>query len=166
LTSDASAIRCAPPFMRPETAPPGFGGGTMIAKGLRACKQVLTQRDEGDRMIILVSDGVGFDLPGNDAEVAKEMKAANIAIYSIHISDERVPDEIANVCGLTGGEVFDPEDPETLRTVFQRIDQMAKAPLEKSIAEMKDWFFPYCVAGLVLLGFCTLASFGLRYTPW
>jgi Ca-activated chloride channel homolog len=29
-----------------------------------------------------------------------------------------------------------------------------------------DNFVPYCVAGLVLLGLLTLASFGLRYTPW
>ena len=31
LTSDVSAIRCSPPFMRPEVAPPWFGG-TEIAK--------------------------------------------------------------------------------------------------------------------------------------
>src|SRR6185503_6249203 len=26
LTTDPSAIKCAPPYMRPENAPPGFGG--------------------------------------------------------------------------------------------------------------------------------------------
>ena len=38
LTTDASAVSCAPPFMRPEVAPPWFGG-TEIGKALLACTQ-------------------------------------------------------------------------------------------------------------------------------
>ena len=56
LTTDTSAIRCSVPFMRPEIAPPWFGG-TEIGKALLACKRRLADREEGDRMIILVSDG-------------------------------------------------------------------------------------------------------------
>jgi len=56
LTTDTSAIRCSPPFMRPEVAPSWFGG-TEIGKALLACKDILTDRQEGDRMIVLVSDG-------------------------------------------------------------------------------------------------------------
>jgi Ca-activated chloride channel family protein len=37
LTSDPSAIRCAPPFMKPENVPIWMGG-TMIGKALLACK--------------------------------------------------------------------------------------------------------------------------------
>src|SRR5262249_37083343 len=63
LTADVSAIRCATPFMRPENVPPWFNG-TEIGRALRACKQVLAPRQEGDRMIILVTDGESDDLFG------------------------------------------------------------------------------------------------------
>jgi Ca-activated chloride channel homolog len=166
LTSDVSAIRCAPPFMRPEIAPPWMGG-TEIGKALRACKQVLAERQEGDRMIVMVTDGDSFDLwGGNDLIVAKEMKDANITVYSIHVSDEKVPDQIANITGLTGGEVFAPGDPEGLKEVFRQIDKMQQTRLEKTLAESMDYHWPYCLAGLSLLGLVTLAFFGVRYTPW
>jgi Ca-activated chloride channel family protein len=166
LTSDASAVRCAPPFMRPEKAPPWMGG-TEIGKALRACKRILAERQEGDRMIVLISDGDSFDLwGGNDMEIAKELKENNIVVYEIHISEEAIPDPIANITGLTGGEVFAPGDPEALRAVFHKIDQMQKTKLEKSIAEVMDWFFPFCIAGLSVLGLTLLCWFGIRGTPW
>jgi len=166
LTSDTSAVRCAPPFMKPENAPPWFGG-TEIAKALLACKDVLTSREEGDRMIVLVSDGDSFDLGGgNDSEVAKKLKGANIVVYAIHISESRVPDAIVNVTSLTGGEVFHPGEPEQLKAIFERIDAMQKTRLEKATAETMDDFLPYCIAGLALLGVGICTLFGVRYTPW
>ena len=166
LTSDTSALRCAPPFMKPDLVPSWFNG-TEIAKALLACRQVLMGREEGDRMIVLITDGDSFDLSGgNDIEVARRLKAANINVYAIHIAETRVQDELVNITHLTGGEVFQPDDPEAMKTVFQRIDAMAKTRLEKSSAETMDNFFPYCLAGLSLLvlGVCTM--FGVRYTPW
>ena len=166
LTKDRSAIRCAPPFMRPEVAPSWFGG-TEIGKALRACRQVLSAREEGDRMIILVSDGFSFDLSnGNDQEIAREMNQAGIVVYAIHIGGGGVPDEVVNVTGLTGGEVFQPGDTEGLKTVFQRIDEMQEAQLEKVSAETMDYYWPFSVAGLALLGLTALTFLGLRYTPW
>lgn len=63
LTTDVSAIRCSPPFMDP-TSPghPHWLGGTAIGKALRACREILNSREEGDRMIVLISDGYSFDL--------------------------------------------------------------------------------------------------------
>lgn len=166
LTSDRSAIRCAPPFMRPEVAPPWFGG-TEIGKALRACRQVLSAREEGDRMIILVSDGFSFDLSnGNDQEIAREMNQSGIVVYAIHIGGGTVPDEVVNVTGLTGGEVFQPGDAEGLKSVFQRIDDMQQAQLEKVSAETMDYYWPFSIAGLVLVGLTTVTLFGMRYTPW
>lgn len=166
LTSDASAIRCAPPFMRPELAPPGFNG-TEIGKALLACREVLAAREEGDRMIVLVSDGTSFDLfNGNDLEIAKKLKQSNIAVYDIHIGGERIPDPIVNITSLTGGAYFEPGDAAALNDVFRRIDQMRPTRLEKSAPESLDHFFPYCVAGLSCLGLATASLFGWRYTPW
>jgi Ca-activated chloride channel family protein len=166
LTSDVSAVRCALPFMRPEQIPPWFGG-TEIGKALRACKKVLTEREEGDRMIVLISDGYSADLYGGTAEaVAKELRENNITVFVVIVGEDRIQDEIATITGTTGGEAFMAGDPEALKAVFRRIDQMKQTRLEKTVAEPQDWFFPFCVAGLSLLGLSTLALFGVRYTPW
>ncbi len=163
LTSDTSAIRCSPPFMRPDNVPPWFGG-TMIGKALRACQKVLIEREEGDRMIVLVSDGQSSDDLGD--EFARKLRNDKIAVYAIHIGGGSAPDQIVNIARLTGGEVFMPGDVEGIREVFRRIDEMRQTQLEKTSAETMDDFSPWCIAGLSLLGLSLLTSFGLRYTPW
>jgi Ca-activated chloride channel family protein len=166
LTSDPSAVRCAPPFMKPENVP-SWMGGTMIGKALLACKEILTSREEGDRMIILVSDGDSFDLSGgNDESIAQTLRKENITVYSIHISSGDPPPPIVTITGMTGGEVFPVDDPQALQAVFRRIDEMKTTKLEKTAPEVLDHFYPFCVAGLSLLGATGLCLFGLRYTPW
>jgi Ca-activated chloride channel homolog len=166
LTGDPSAVRCAPPFMKPEHVPHWFGG-TEIGKALLACKEILTSREEGDRMIVLVTDGFSFDLSnGNDETVAQQLRKSNISVYAIHIADTPVPDQIVNITRMTGGEVFPVGEPEALQAVFQRIDAMRETKLEKTASELLDDFVPACVAGLALLCLSTCALFGLRYTPW
>ena len=166
LTSDTSAIRCSPPFMRPEVVPPWFGG-TAIAKAILACREVLTRRQEGDRMIVLVSDGWSFDLDnGSEVELAAKLKADRITVYAIHIGEENVPDPIVNLTGLTGGEVFEPGDEAGLAGVFQRIDAMQQTKLERTAPERQDFFLPCSIAGLTLVGLSGVSLFGVRYTPW
>jgi Ca-activated chloride channel family protein len=166
LTSDTSAVRCAPPFMRPEKVPIWFGG-TEIAKALRACRSVLVERPEGDRMIVLVTDGLSADLWGGNADqIAKEMKDSGITVFAIIIGMSSIQDEIVAITNTTGGEAFIAGDPEAMKVVFHRIDQMKQAPLEKTLADTLDWFPPFCAAGLGLLGLAGLTAFGLRYTPW
>lgn len=166
LTSDVSAFRCAPPFLRPELLPSWFGG-TEIGKALRACKKVLVEREEGDRMIVLVSDGYSADLwGGQDEAVAKELAAEGITVYWVHVAEGEPPDETAAIPLLTGGDVFAAGDPAALEAVFKRIDQMKRARLTTVQGEAVDWFEPVCLAGLALLGLQALAAFGLRYTPW
>jgi Ca-activated chloride channel family protein len=166
LTSDVSAFRCAPPFMKPNHLPPWFGG-TEIAKALLACKDVLAGRDEGDRMIILVTDGISIDLmAGNDEVVAETLKRHNITVNAVHIADTDVPPPVVTITSRTGGEVYNPGDPEALKAVFRRIDAMRQTPMVTAAAESQDDFGPFCAAGLALLGAFGAASFGLRYTPW
>ena len=96
LTSDPSAIRCAALYEAGKRTL--LDGGTMIGKALLACKEILTSREEGDRMVILVSDGESFDLSGgNDESIAQTLKRSNIAVYAIHISDWPPPPTIVNV---------------------------------------------------------------------
>ena len=167
LTTDSSAFKCAPPFMDPnKTYIQGFGG-TEIGKALRACRDVLVEREEGDRMIVLVSDGFSSDLGGgNDVEIIESMNANRIKVNAIHIADTNVPDPIVNITALTGGEVYSPGDVEGLKGVFKHIDAMQQTRMEKIAAEVMDDFIPICAIGLTLLGVSISTLFGLRYTPW
>jgi Ca-activated chloride channel family protein len=166
LTTDVSAIRCAPPFMRPENVPEWFNG-TEIGRALRACKEVLSQRQEGDRMIILVTDGLSADLFGGvDMEIARELKADNITVYAVIIGMSTIQDEIVNITQLSGGEALLAGDADAMKTVFQRIDQMKQTRLEKTIGETLDDFVIWSIIGLSLLGMGVTSLFGLRYTPW
>lgn len=166
LTTDVSAVRCAPPFMRPEVVPYWFGG-TEIAKALRACKTELLRHEEGDRLVILVTDGFSADLTnGNDLAIARELKSHNIRVCAILVGGMSIPSEIHTITNLTEGGAFEAGDPGTLQEVFRQIDQMQKTRLKKSLAKSMDHFRPYCLAGLALLGVMTLTQFGLRYTPW
>lgn len=166
LTNDVSAIRCSPPFMRPEVAPPWFGG-TQIAKAVMACQEVLNSREEGDKMIVLVSDGFSSDLDnGADAELAKSLKEDGIVVYAVHVADTDLPGEIVNLTALTGGQAFPAGDPGGVKEVFAQIDKMQQTRIEKTAAERQDFFFPYAVAGLSLMGVSSLSLWGLRYTPW
>lgn len=166
LTTDASALRCAPPFMRPNNLPYWFGG-TEIGKALLACRKVLIEREEGDRMIVLVTDGYSADLGGGrEEEIAHQLKESGIAVYTIHVADGEIPDPVVRIAALTGGEAFKPEDPEGLAHIFRNIDAMQRTRLEKTQSEAADEFEPWCWAGLSLLGVVLLCWFGLRSTPW
>jgi Ca-activated chloride channel homolog len=166
LTNDVSAFRCAPPFMRPGKIPPWFGG-TEIGKALLACRKVLLEREEGDRMILLVSDGYSSDLSGGrEEEIAQQLRADGIIVYSVHIADGAIPDQIVRIASETGGEAFKPEDTDGLARVFARIDEMQKSRMEKTRAEATDDFVPWTLAGLIALSLALLVSFGLRTTPW
>lgn len=166
LTTDVSAFRCAPPFMRPGHIPSWFGG-TEIGKALRECRKILVEREEGDRMIILISDGMSSDLyGGRDEELARDLVRDDIIVYAVHIAPGPPPDQIVRITAMTGGEVFKPEDTEGLKRIFAAIDRMQKARFEKSLPEACDDFQPWCLFGLGTLGLALLALFGLRYTPW
>jgi len=166
LTTDVSAFRCAPPFMQPGQLPYWFNG-TEIGKALLACRKVLTQRDEGDRLIILISDGFSADLyGGRDEEIARQLRDDNIVLYEIHVANTEVPDPIVNMTALTGGQVFNPDDPSTLDAVFRHIDEMQVTRLEKVHAEAVDDHRLLCWLGIGAAGLALLFSLGLRYTPW
>ena len=166
LTTDVSAFRCAPPFMRPGHLPRWFGG-TEIGKALLACRKVLLEREQGDRMIILVSDGASADLFGGRAEeIAGILKQDGIAVYSVHIAQGPAPDPIVAITARTGGEVFQPGDAEGLARVFESIDAMQETRMEKVRSEALDHYEPWCAAGLGLCCAALLCLFGLRTTPW
>ena len=167
LTSDPSAFRYATPFLGPRRLPSWFSGGTRIGTALEQCLKLLVEREEGDRMIILLSDGYSSDLHGGkDEEIARKLALNGIVVYAVHVAGGSPPDQLATITSITGGEVFGAGDPAALKAVFQRIDEMQETKLEKISSESMDFFLPYAATGVALLGIHVLALFGLRYTPW
>ena len=166
ITTDPSAILCATPYMRPESAPRGFGG-TEIGRALLACQSRLQEIEKGDKIILLVSDGMSADLSGGrDQQVAAQLKQNGIAVYAIHIGGGNIPAEIINITSITGGEAFAPEDLDTMTKVFGKIDAMEQAEMERMVAESVDFYEPFVIAALALGAVGLVCSFGLRYTPW
>lgn len=168
LTSDPSAFKYATPFLQPMRLPRWFLGGTAIGNALEKCLEVLVEREEGDRMIILVSDGQSADLSnGRDEKIGRELAANNIVVYGINIAEGQPPAEVATIASLTGGAVFSAGDPIALDTIFKNIDEMAETKLEKVSLESMDHFKPWALAALCVGGLHVLfLLLGLRYTPW
>ena len=167
LTTDPSAFKCATPFLNPRRLPPGYGGGTMIGLGLRKCQEVLVTRETGDRMIILISDGVSFDLgDGQEEEIGRSLREDKIVVYSIHIGSGITPPEVSTITNITGGMSFSPQDTQALQSVFKKIDSMEVAELKRTYAEVLDWFFPFAIGGMSFIGLALMYLLGLRYTPW
>ncbi|MFW5870342.1 MAG: vWA domain-containing protein [Candidatus Sumerlaeota bacterium] len=166
VTKDLSAIRLATPFLRPGKLPPWFGG-TSIGKALLKCKEQLVRHEEGDRAIILVTDGHSSDLSsGRDRQIATELKEAGIVTYVISVQDQAVHPSMHTIASVTDGGAFQAGDPESLNTIFMHIDQMQKARIKEGQPVQLDFFWPFTYAGLALLALLLLTMFGLRYTPW
>lgn len=167
LTKDLSAIASATPFLRPSLLPSHFGG-TEIGKGLLFCKETLSHTEkDADRMIILLSDGVSFDIQGEDAQrVGMELAAEDIVLYSIFIGSGEATDQLYGVTGPTGGEVFACDDPDGLEQIFSHIDKMRPAVFKpKGAVQVYDYTW-MAWTGLGLLGLYLLTLLGMRYTPW
>lgn len=166
VTKDLTAIANATPFVRPELMPPQFGG-TEIGKAVLFARDGLAKRGEGDRMIVLFSDGASADLgPARSRSIGAELAASKIVTYAVHVGPGSAPTDLIELCRPTGGQVFAAGNPEALTSVFARIDQMQPVKLKPTAVERVDFLKPFTLLGLVgagLLGFCLC---GLRYTPW
>ena len=57
---------------------PPYMGGTRIGLALRSVYRILANRPEGDRMIILISDGMSGDLSGQGDKIAADLRGADL----------------------------------------------------------------------------------------
>jgi hypothetical protein len=167
LTKDLRAVRNAMPFANPENQPLHMSG-TSIGAALRFCRDNMEREaPEGDRLIILVSDGFSSDLgAGQEFEIAEELKDAGITVYHIHVAEDAIPAEVVEIARLTGGEAMAASDASTLKTVFTHIDRMKPAKFIARGAVPLDHFHPFAFAALVLAGLHLAGLLGMRYTPW
>jgi len=168
VTKDTSAIKLAVPFINPRNRNlPYWFGGTMIGKALLGCHDKLRQVKEGDKMIILLSDGDSSDLQGSrPVEIATTLRDAGIVVYVISITQGQVNPAVDTIAAVTGGKAFTVADPRALDAVFGHIDSMQKSKFKEAGRQTMDYFRPLAIAGFALLGLQLLALLGLRYTPW
>ena len=167
-TKEVSAIAAATKYIRPQNMP-GWMGGTMIANALHGCMQQLVRTEEGDRAVILISDGGSSDFQnGGDRRVAEELAAANIRVFIIMVGNDggMGADGVETIAAGTGGKVFQAGDPSALDNVFHEIDRMQKARFKQVTADWVDDYTPLSVIGIVAAALYLLSLLGLRYTPW
>jgi Ca-activated chloride channel family protein len=167
LTKDLAAIRNAMPFADPEHQPIHMSG-TAIAAALRFCKTNMeAEATEGDRLILMVSDGASSDLDGGENEkVAQELKDAGITLYHVHVAEDAIPSEVVDMATATGGGAFTATDADSIKQVFRHIDKMKPAKFTQSGTIPMDHFRPFAIAALALCGVHLLGLLGARYTPW
>lgn len=167
-TKEISAIASATKYIRPQNMP-GWMGGTMIANALHGCMQQLVRTEEGDRAVILISDGGSSDFQnGGDRRVAEELAAANIRVFIIMVGNDGGygADGIETIAAGTGGRVFQAGDPSALNEVFREIDRMQKARFKQVTADWVDDYTPLSLVGIATTVLYLLSLLGLRYTPW
>jgi Ca-activated chloride channel family protein len=166
LTQDTSAIKHARPFMT------GFLESTRTFTALAGATDKLIERAEGERMIILITDGESNSEPDPERQVEELLTRfadENVICYGIFISEKEVPDLECMLCEQSGGGLFNIEDemkPDSLDDLFARIDKMTKVNLKLKEPIATDNFKPFILPTLVVLALHVLALFGLRYTPW
>ncbi len=167
LTQDTDAIRLAREFIWPENFPDEIWGHTFIARALNGAVAPLSQHAEGDRMIILMTDGEGEDIgDGREREVIAKLKRHNIVVFAIALNDSGFTPGLENIARETGGQIFKALTPQTLRTVLDRIDQMKKVEIRSTRPEVIDFYDPFILPAFALLALQVLVTFGLRFTPW
>lgn len=168
-TRELTAIRNALPFVQPARRLPWFGG-TMIANALGGCRDELVRVKEGDRAVILITDGGSGDFAnGRDRQIAQELADARIRVFTVLIGaspGDMGVDGIFTIAAITGGKVFQAADQSALTSVFGEIDRMQKAKFKQVTADWVDYYHPLALAGLIAAAAWGLGLFGLRYTPW
>lgn len=179
LTLDTQSIILAKPFIQPDNPkldPPSMGrhglpdalwGITYIGKALYGAVDLLAQRPTGDRMVILLTDGESSDItPPQDGPIIAALKAQNITVFAILLSDEVMQPQLLGIARATGGDAFSAITPEALHAVFKRIDEMNKVVVLQKQPQASDYYDPFFLPAIALLGLSVLALFGLRFTPW
>lgn len=167
LTKDIATIRRALPFADPNNQPP-FMGGTAIGAVLRFCRDnMIREATEGDRLLLLVSDGMSADINDqNVGEFIDEMKQANITVYHIHVGTDQAPSTVMELATATGGESFIATDESGIKRIFKHIDRMKPAKFKASTAIPMDYYQPFALVGLALMLAYGAHLCLLRYTPW
>jgi len=168
--------------------------GTAIGSGLATALTRLRRSEAESKVIVLVTDGAN-NAGEIDPVTATDMAAAmEVRVYTVGVGrggqvpmpvrsrdpftgqivertitteveiDEELLQEIAD---RTDAEFFRATDPESLRRIFERIDQLEKSEIEhQAFRRYRDLFPPVLLIAGLLFGAAALAwAAGLRVVP-
>jgi Ca-activated chloride channel family protein len=179
LTLDTQSILLSKRFIQPDNPkldPPEMGrhglpdalwGITNVGKALHGAAELLAQRPNGDRMLILMTDGESYDiLPPLDAPIIAHLRAEHITVFTIMLTGDKISQALIDITRATGGEAFNAVTPEALASVFKSIDEMKKIVVLEKRPQVVDYYDPFFIPALSVLAACVLVLFGLRFTPW
>jgi len=167
LTQDIEAIRASRRFIAPKNFSRRNWGGTLIAKALDGAIGPLIRRAEGDRMILLITDGESPDIArGNERDVIARLMRHRIVVFAVSMREAEIAPGLENICRATGGLAFKAVTPQSLQVVFDRIDAMQKIEVRSTKPEAIDFLDPFVPPALALLAAQVAVLFGLRFVPW
>jgi Ca-activated chloride channel family protein len=179
LTLDTQSILLSRRFIQPDNPkldPPSMGrhglpdalwGITYIGKALYGAIDLLAQRPEGDRMIILMTDGESSDIVAPlHLAIIQRLKEQHIKVFAVLLSDEVMQPQLREIARATGGEAFSALNSDALLNVFAQIDEMKKVTVLEKQPNVIDFYDPFFKPALGVLLASLLAMFGLRFTPW
>ena len=159
--------------------------GTAIGLGLANCLNRMKDSPTKSKVIILLTDGsnnAGDIDPGTAAEIAKTF---GIRVYAVGVGsygEARVPvqtpqgtryitmdsqfDEntLKKIANTTGGAYFRATDNNSLKRIYEQIDQLEKTKMRvREYSKRTENFAPYLLAALMLLiAEILVRYFGLR----
>jgi Ca-activated chloride channel family protein len=156
--------------------------GTAIGMGLATAVNRLKESEAKSKVIILLTDGsnnAGSIPPVTAAEIAKQF---NVRVYTVGLGTkgfapypvqtpmgiqyQRIPVDVdegtlTKIANTTGGKYFRAYNNESLKGIYEQIDQLEKAKIDVTQYHKKtELFLPLALIALLLL----LLEFGLKNT--
>ncbi len=189
LTTDHQMLQLLLDSIELHTLPDGTAIGMALASGAARLKD----SESKTKVIVLVTDGVNNAGAIDPDSAAAVCEGLGIKVYTIGVGtagvvpvpmqfrdafgrletrrvnmNVEVDEELLKaIAERTGGQFFQAIDPESLRNIFNEIDELEKTPLEiKRYIRYKEVFQPLAKAAvLLLLAPLALALLGLTVEP-
>ena len=170
-----------------ESAEIGMAGkNTAIGDAIALSVKNLKDRQEGSRVLILLTDGTNTAGEINPLEAAEIAAEYGIKIYSIGVGtnasvpfpagDGRVVkvrvnmDEstLKRISEITSGQYFHAKNKNTLKNIYDRIDELEKTEAESTEIILRQQLYHYpLAAAIILLALKLLLSFNwARLLKW
>lgn len=159
--------------------------GTAIGEGLATAVNRLRGIPARERVVILMSDGESNRGEIDPLAAAQAAATHGVRVFTIGVGTEGVApvpvvtpgegvryaeapvaideDLLRTIAETTGGRYFRATNPEALRDIYARIDELVRSPLEpRRIVEHAEWYLPLLLAAAALLA----AEWLVRGSRW
>jgi Ca-activated chloride channel family protein len=145
--------------------------GTVVATSIIAAANRLKQSQAASKIMILLTDGEPSEHDADPAVAIKIAQQLGIKIYTVGIGDDqevlvqhplygKIPMRttlnkglLTEIANQTGGQFFEAKNAQDMRTIYDTIDRLERAPLDVPIfSKYYDIFMPFIWVLLLLMG--------------